>query len=164
VAHLQLFLSAVSKEFAPYRVDMATLLDRHDLTVKVQEDFVAGGSPTLEKLDDYIKHCDAVIHLAGDMTGAVAHGECVAAMLARYPDLPERLPAIVDGLDPAAPVFTYTQWEAYLARYHGAALFIAVPEERADRDERYRSDDAQRAAQWDHLARLAARLQFPRGI
>jgi len=161
MAHLQLFLSAVSKEFAPYRADMATLLDRHDLTVKVQEDFIAGGSPTLEKLDDYIRNCDAVIHLAGDMTGAVTHSECVAAIRARYPDLAARLPAIADGLDPAAPVFTYTQWEAYLALYHGRNLFIAAPVENAERDARYLRDDAQAAGQAAHLGRLAALNRHP---
>jgi hypothetical protein len=42
------------------------------VTVKVQEDFIATGTETLDKLDEYIRHCDAVIHLAGDMTGAWA--------------------------------------------------------------------------------------------
>jgi len=36
----------------------------------VQEDFKDLGGDMLDKLDVYIAHCDAVVHLVGDMTGA----------------------------------------------------------------------------------------------
>jgi hypothetical protein len=47
-------------------------LTRHNVEVKVQEDFKDYGGVTLDQLDLYIKACDAVVHLIGDMTGAAA--------------------------------------------------------------------------------------------
>jgi hypothetical protein len=49
------------------------------------------GTVTLDKLDLYIKPCDAVVHLVGDMTGAAAKPESTAAILKKYPDLPDKL-------------------------------------------------------------------------
>ena len=69
MAHVQIFLSAVSKEFGSYRDALRRDLARPNVTVQVQEDFIATGTETLDKLDDYIRQCDAVIHLVGDMTG-----------------------------------------------------------------------------------------------
>ena len=51
------------------------------------------GGVTLEKLDEYIKLCDAVVHLVGDMTGADAHKLSTKAILDKYPDLPDAFPA-----------------------------------------------------------------------
>ena len=61
----KLFLSAVSSEFVSYRNLLATDLKRPDLDVAVQEDFGVTGGTTLGKLDTYLRHCDAVIHLIG---------------------------------------------------------------------------------------------------
>jgi len=72
VARVQIFLSTVSAEFRSYRDALRRDLDRPNVTVKVQEDFIATGTETLDKLDEYIWQCDAVIHLIGDMTGAWA--------------------------------------------------------------------------------------------
>jgi hypothetical protein len=47
--------------------------------VKVQEDFIAGGVLTLEKLVLYLQECDALIDLVGDMTGAIASDIAVGA-------------------------------------------------------------------------------------
>ena len=47
-------------------------LTRQNVAVKVQEDFKDLGGDTLDKLDVYIAHCDAVVHLVGDMCGAAA--------------------------------------------------------------------------------------------
>ena len=55
---------------------------RPNLDVAVQEDFGVTGRTTLEKLDTYIRHCDAVIHLIGKATGAVPEEPAVAALLA----------------------------------------------------------------------------------
>jgi len=90
----QLFLSCVSAEFKSCRETLRHDLDRPDVAVKVQEDFVAYGAETLYKLDDYIRHCEAVIHLVGDMTGAPAGDEAVTALRQAYPDLLERLPPL----------------------------------------------------------------------
>src|SRR5206468_972751 len=66
--HLRIFLSAVTREFKSYRDELRAHLARPNVSVHIQEDFIATGGGTLDKLDDYIRECDAVIHLAGDMT------------------------------------------------------------------------------------------------
>lgn len=159
---VQIFLSTVSAEFQSYREALRRDLDRPNVTVKIQEDFIASGSATLDKLDDYIRQCDAVIHLVGDMTGAVAEAPSLASIQHRYPDLPQRLPALRALLaDTSQPTLSYTQWEAWLALYHHKTLLIAVPHDSAVRDPRYQRIEAQRAAQQAHLARLAQLERFP---
>ena len=68
----QLFLSCVSGEFRSYRDTLRHNLNLPDCTIQIQEDFPAGGVPTLEKLDLYIRDCDAVIQLVGDGLGSTA--------------------------------------------------------------------------------------------
>jgi len=157
---VQLFLSTVSAEFRSYRDALRDDLERPNVTVKVQEQFIATGTETLDKLDDYIRACDAVVHVAGDMTGAWAEAPAVAAIRARYPDLAERLPAVGEALENGTPL-SYTQWEGYLAVYHRKVLLIATPEPSAPRDPTFRADDAQRAAQRAHLDRLRALGRYP---
>jgi hypothetical protein len=154
VANVQIFLSTVSAEFRSYRDALRHDLDRPNVTVKVQEDFIATGTETLDKLDEYIRQCDAVIHLVGDMTGAWAKATAVEAIGQRYPDLIARLPALGPFLEPGAPVLSYTQWEAWLALYHRKVLIIAVPQDGAPRDEGYQLAEVERVAQQAHLARL----------
>ena len=72
MAHVRIFLSTVSAEFRSYRDALRHYLDRPNVTVKVQEDFIVTGTETLDILDEYIRQCDVVIHLVGDMTGAMA--------------------------------------------------------------------------------------------
>jgi hypothetical protein len=67
---VRVFLSTVSDEFRPYRDQLRGDLTRHNVEVNVQEDFNDLGGDTLDKLDVYIAHCDAVVHLVGDMTGS----------------------------------------------------------------------------------------------
>ena len=81
------FFSTVSDEFRPYRDLLRADLERHNVHVKVQEDFKNLGGDTLDKLDVYIAHCDVVVHLVGDMTGAIPGGREQAALLAKYPDI-----------------------------------------------------------------------------
>ena len=90
VARVQLFLSTVSAEFLCYRERLRHLLTRPDVEVKIQEDFIATGDGTLEKLDIYIQGCDGVIHLVGDMTGAMAKPQSVATIALRHPKLASR--------------------------------------------------------------------------
>ena len=67
---VKVFLSTVSDEFRAYRDQLRKDLTRHNVEVKVQEDFKDLGGDTLDKLDVYIAHCDCVVHLVGDMTGS----------------------------------------------------------------------------------------------
>ncbi len=152
---VRIFLSTVSAEFRSYRDELAAHLRRPNVSVKVQEDFIATGTETLDKLDDYIGVCDAVIHLVGDMTGASAQASAVESIQRRHSDLQKRLPALREALDDGSPPLSYTQWEAYLAIYHRKMLYICVPEPSAPRDSRFASDDNQRARQQAHLERLA---------
>lgn len=161
MAPVLIFLSTVSAEFRSYRDALRRDLDRPNVTVKVQEDFIATGTETLDKLDEYIRQCHAVIHLVGDMTGALAQPPSVAALRERYPDLAERLPVLGPFLASNGPALSYTQWEAWLALYHGKVLIIAAPLDGVPRDERYRLDETQRAAQQAHLARLASVERYP---
>ncbi len=137
------------------------MFDRPNVTVKVQEDFIATGTATLDKLDDYIQQCEAIVHLVGDMTGSWAKPPSVAAILQRYPDFTSRFPMLKPFLEPDGPVLSYTQLEAWLALYHGKVLIIAVPMEAAPRDEGFQLVDDQRAAQQEHLTRLEEYERFP---
>jgi hypothetical protein len=160
VARVQLFLSTVSAEFLSYRTRLGHLLTRPDVEVKVQEDFIVTGDETLEMLDTYIQGCDGVIHLVGDMTGAMAKPQSVAAIAARYPELASRYP-LTEFLQPDGPSLSYTQWEAWLALWHGKKLYIATPSEGAPRDEKYQCHAEQQVLQQEHLARLRGVSRHP---
>ncbi len=149
-----LFISAVSAEFAPYRDALRRDLTQPEVSVAVQEDFTASGSVTLDKLDEYLRACDGVVHLVGDMTGALAGEPSVALIRQRYPDLAQRLPMLAPFLVPGAPGLPYTQWEAWLALAHAKRLIVCAPEANAPRHERFVLDEDQRRLQQEHVARL----------
>ena len=157
---VNLFLSTVSAEFRSYRDALRHYLERPNISVKIQEDFIATGSETLDKLDEYIRQCDAVIHLVGDMTGALAQPPSLAMIRTRYTDIGQELPPLMDCLQPDAQALSYTQWEAWLALYHRKTLIIAVPTRDAERDSGYTLVEEQRSLQ-QHLARLAAFERYP---
>jgi tetratricopeptide (TPR) repeat protein len=160
MARVQLFLSTVSAEFLSYRDRLRQGLTRPNVEVKVQEDFIVTGNETLEMLDEYIKGCDGVIHLVGDMTGSLAKAPSLTAIKHCYPDLATRLP-LADFLQPEGPSLPYTQWEAWLALFHKKKLFIATPTPEAARDAGYLQDPAQQALQQAHLKRLRAVSRYP---
>jgi tetratricopeptide (TPR) repeat protein len=157
---VKVFLSAVSDEFRPYREQLRSDLTRHNVEVKVQEDFKNLGGDTLDKLDVYIGHCDAVVHLVGDMTGFEPGEREQRALLAKYPDLVDQLPPLAKALRGGLGV-SYTQWEAWLALYHGKLLLTAKAEEAAIRGPQYTPTPNSRAAQVQHLARLEAVRRYP---
>jgi tetratricopeptide (TPR) repeat protein len=161
MAHIRIFLSTVSSEFRSYRDRLAEKLKRPNLSVHVQEDFIAAGTETLDKLDDYIRECEAVVHLVGDMTGAMASPSAVAAITERYPDLATRFPPLAETLSTGAPALSYTQWEAFLALYHRKVLIIATPADGAPRDPTYRKIDAETTSQQAHLQRLKSCHRYP---
>ena len=156
----KIFLSTVSDEFRAYRDQLRGDLTRHNVEVKVQEDFKDLGGDTLDKLDVYIAHCDGVVHLAGDMTGSDPGEHALGALRAKYPDLADKLPPLGEALR-NGPGVSYTQWEAWLALYHGRLLFIAEAADTAERGPKYAPTDASRAAQAMHLARLKAMGRYP---
>lgn len=151
---VDIFISAVSDEFGSYREFLSRQLTLRNAAVKIQEDFIAGGSETVDELDQYIRQCAAVIHLAGGLTGSWAKPESLHILRSRYGDLSNRLPPLTASLESGEPPLSYTQWEAYLAVYHGKPLVIAVPESGTKRDTKYHEDLAQQASQRAHLDRL----------
>src|SRR5262245_32443131 len=157
---ISIFLSTVSDEFRSYRDQLRSDLTRPNVEVKVQEDFKDLGRDTLDRLDVYIADCDAVVHLAGDMTGSVPGEPALRALRTKYPDLADKFPPLGAALKGGASV-SYTQWEAWLALYHGKLLFIAKAADIAERGPKYMATDASRAAQSAHLARLKAMDRYP---
>jgi len=69
---ISVLLSTVSDEFRSYRDLLVHDLTRHNVAVKMQEDFNDLGGNMLDKLDSYIAHCDAIVYLVGDRCGATA--------------------------------------------------------------------------------------------
>lgn len=163
VRTLTCFVSAVSKEFEAHRLQLREDLSGIHFDTKIQENFSNSGGPLLLELDACIQNCDAVIHLVGRRCGAVASANEVAALLTRHPRLAERKP-LTAGLPPHAPCFSFTQWEAYLADFHGRKLFISRPKSGAT-DVGATHEDPDRAeaeAQDKHLDRLEELGKFPR--
>ena len=157
---ISVFVSTVSDEFGAYRVKLEGDMTRHDVAVKVQERFKDRGGDTLDKLDTYIARCDGVVHLVGEMCGAVADAGEQGALVAKYPDLAQRLPPLAGALGDGAGI-PYTQWEAWLALYHKKPLMIAKAAPAAPRGPNYAPTDGSRAAQAAHLARLKDFHRYP---
>jgi hypothetical protein len=159
----QVFISCSSKEFGSCRELLRRRLTRPDVKVDVQEDFIPGAHVLLDKLDAYIAPCHVVIHFVGDMTGDWANPADVEYIKERYPDLGERLTSLKPAIAAGTPRLSYTQWEAYLAVYHGKRLFIAELAASFQREATYVDDPAQREAQHAHLAALRTLGRFPGG-
>jgi tetratricopeptide (TPR) repeat protein len=140
----RIFISTVSGEFEKVSAAFPGLRSklRHHLTaanceVRVQEDFRQTHGGTLEKLDEYIRDCDAVIHLVGKMPGHLADADSpqdvidYLAHIAAEPGgrtfldkQPELLADFGDGSG-----ISLTQFEAYMALHHRVPLFVyATPE------------------------------------
>ena len=172
--HVHVFLSAVPAEFQSYRDALRDGLDCPDLGLTAREDISADDTGTLDLLDlldERIRRCALVVHLVGDMTGDTAGLFSGALLHVRYPDLGRCFPALQPFLAVDGPALPYTQWEAWLALYHGKRLLIAVPESGAPRDALHEVDPRQQALQQAHLERLAmlaepARIDFasPQGL
>jgi tetratricopeptide (TPR) repeat protein len=158
--NIQIFISCVSDEFGHYRDAMRDGLKRANVETKTQEDFIAYGGPTLEKLDDYIRHCEAVIHIVGNMTGSMANQLSLKYINEKYPDFVKRFPHLQTVLTGETGL-SYTQWEAYLAIYHNKRLFVATPEENAIRNNKYNKDSTQTALQETHLKNLRTSGYYP---
>ena len=154
--HVELFVSTVSDEFRSFRHSLSDKLKRPNVDIHVQEDFIATGTDTLDKLDSYIARCDAVIHIAGDMTGSKPGPATMVALRARHSDLADRLPPLKASVKSGDQPISYTQWEAYLAVYHRKPLVIAVPDPGTPRDATYRFDTGDQASQRAHVERLRA--------
>jgi hypothetical protein len=151
---MRVFISCVSDEFRSYRNALRQVLTARNIEIHVQEDFTDGGGTLLAKLDDYLRCCDALIHLVGDGTGNLAKPAEVRDLLRRHPDLPTALRELAPWLDPDTCPFSYTQWEAFLALYHrrDCYVFRATPESARERG--WQATRESIAAQQAHIDRL----------
>lgn len=175
MSQVTLFISAVTSEFAEdpahspdrvrgpgdYRTYLRDKLTCPDVCVKVQEDFIAGGVLTLDKLVLYIKQCDAVIHLVGDMTGAAASAPAVESIFASEPTIGNTLAFAPTPAAATAMGISYTQWEAYLAVHFAKRLVVCAAKLHAPRAAGHRADDDQRAQQARHLSTLKELKRYP---
>jgi hypothetical protein len=89
----------------------------------VQEDFQQGGYTLLDRLADYIRECDLVIHLAGDACGARPTAEHAQALY-RSLGTGKRKP----------PDRSYTQWEFHLALRFERRMLVYLAAAEAPRD------------------------------
>jgi hypothetical protein len=157
---VKIFLSTVSDEFRDYRDQLRSDLTRHNVEVKVQEDFKDYGIVMLDRLDLYISTCDAVVHLVGNMNGSDVKPASITSIFTKYPDIADKLPPLREALDKGLGI-SYTQWEAWLAIYHGKVLLIAKAENGAPRGPSYSPTVSSHAAQEMHLQRLRAIERYP---
>lgn len=153
----RIFISCASHEFRSYRESLRQQLTTAIGEAKVQEDFINSGGSLLEKLDDYIRHSSAVLHLVGDWAGSCAQPAEVQAILQRYPQLPRELPELQAALQRTPHPLSYTQWECYLALLHNIPCHIYIAEPGSVREPGYVADAEHARSQADHLARLVAR-------
>lgn len=117
----RVFISCVTAEFGAYRTDIARIFRRADWEVKIQEEFRQVPEHTIQKLNDYIRSCDVVIHLVGEGVGAGADPRSVAAFLRAYPDYLTTMRHVEDF---ARAEMSYTQWELFLAVYHNKPVYV----------------------------------------
>jgi Domain of unknown function (DUF4062) len=161
-----IFVSATSGEFESHRDALMENL-RLNFEVHGQGELPAIGTKTLNFLDEFVRDSNCVVHLVGRTTGSPASKPAVAALRDRYPDLVDRLTELQGspGREPDSRVHltwetsvSYTQWEAYLAEYHGKDLLIAVPVPASDARPIVGAvaSEAEQRSQADHLARLRA--------
>jgi len=150
----KIFLSCVTNEFLPHRKLLTDDLSLPHVKVQVQEDFIQGGGSTLEKLDQYIKDCAAVIHLVGSATGSSPRSTEVAGLQKRYPDLAKRIPCLKETLDTNPTSLSFTQWEAWLAIYHNVPVYIYRAEAGTVRAPGFVEDPKQRQLQDQHWNRF----------
>ncbi|HQZ68044.1 MAG TPA: serine/threonine-protein kinase, partial [Planctomycetaceae bacterium] len=149
----RLFLSCVSHEFRGYRDVLSANLAQPGVELRRQEDFVNAGQSTLEKLHEYIRTCDAVIHLIGSATGAYPPAVAVDALLKSIPDFVSKL-----GLEDLikSPGLSYTQWEAWLGLYYDKKVAVYLAIDKTQREAGFTPDSVQRKRQelhWDRLKR-----------
>jgi hypothetical protein len=118
------FLSAVTSEFGRARQEIARSLGAKRFEVKVQEEFEQGGDTLLQKIDDYIRDCQAVVAIVGTRSGAFPQ-EAEAQEFAGV--------ASAAGLEPGP--YSYTEWELIFAHHYGRKLFLflATPDYQPDR-------------------------------
>jgi tetratricopeptide (TPR) repeat protein len=138
----RVFLSAVTSEFGAARNEIASDLTARGLTVKVQRDFrqEATSETTLQKLDLYIRGCNALVHVAGKRSGG-------------FPGEDEAKP-FLHVLPAGVTRASYTQFEFYLARHYLRPFYVYIARDDYVPDKPKPSSDDDPALQAQHVAWL----------
>ncbi|WP_324673089.1 tetratricopeptide repeat protein [Hymenobacter sp. GOD-10R] len=136
-----IFISAVSNELRSYRQEVARVLRRKCIVVHDQEYFTQGSGTLLERLNEYIQQCDAVILLIGDCCGGFPTEEHIKSLSTI--SIFEQYKA-----DNYVNDVSYTQWEYLLAKYHGKKTYTYISKEGFKPDEpNQESEDLQQYQQ-----------------
>jgi hypothetical protein len=123
------FLSSANSEFGQLRAELHATLDNTRWKVLSQQNLPELQHPTLEKLDEAIRDCDCVVHIVGRRPGSAPRDKSLAWLRANYTDLTSRLPELERYCWSATSTLTLTQWEAWLALYHGRELLVFAPQD-----------------------------------
>lgn len=131
---VEIFISCVSDEFGRWReeVFLHAFTGMEWCAPVAQEYFVNEPAPLLAKLNRMIKGCHAMVHLIGQCTGAVPAGRAAidaAQFMQDHPGIVAFLLPHFDHDQTALAQMSYTQWEAWLALYHGLDLRVFTTKE-----------------------------------
>ncbi len=118
------FLSCVTEELGPLRRALARLLNTSVYKIVHQDDFSGSGDKLLNYLDEQIARSAAVVHLIGKQAARKSSSAKDWGPPKTARD--QIVPLISRKLKKPHPVWaslSYTQWEAWLALYHGCRLY-----------------------------------------
>ena len=113
----RIFISCVTDEFGDFRKDLRSHLTAAGCDVRTMEDFPQDDVDILEKLDRFIRDCDAVIHIMGTRKGGVAEKDTKDRYLEAVPDFLTHKPELRHELRDFSNL-SFTQWEALMAIHH----------------------------------------------
>jgi len=139
-ASYRVFVSAVSGELASYREEVARVLRRKGIDVCEEKHFRQGGATLLEKLNDYIANCDAIIFLIGDQCGSQLT-EAHSAVMGDSESFKAYCYAKRQN------IVSYTQWEWLLAKDMNKKCYAFLTTDGFKPDGDNKDNQQQRAAQ-----------------
>ncbi|MEK6260372.1 MAG: tetratricopeptide repeat protein, partial [Planctomycetota bacterium] len=167
------FLSAVSKEFhdsdprqpqafESYRYILERSLSRlgTGYQVIVQETLAQGFGDLLGMLDEEVGKSDVVVHLVGEMAGAIPQAVSLRRLREHHRDFLSHEPELAESIGEGHGI-SYTQWEFYLAVQHRQRRLAFLADPTAPRSPLKQSDDQQRASQAEHVRRLKLMGEHP---
>ncbi len=117
------FISCVTGEFGAYRVELARYLQRAGIRAVFQETFGVSDVDTIQKLDQEIQGCDAIVHFLGEGVGSIGRADAKQKFLTAE----DKEGTFTNRMTPFGDFRTldlsYTQWEVFLAEYRGKTIF-----------------------------------------
>jgi tetratricopeptide (TPR) repeat protein len=161
-----IFVSAVTNEFHSrtpgewhlfhsYRdvLDQAFRRLAPEYEVVLQENLPVGVGDLLETIDHEVSRSLLLIHLAGEMAGAVPTADSVVSLHGRHPDLLAAAPSLRSSLGEESTI-SYTQWELYLGIHHRKPHLVFLAHAEAPRSPQFAPAPPDEASQRLHLERI----------